>query len=640
MPKNQKNKTFWVESLTIWGILFLILHQGFAAYDVFFDEHKASVQALKFLAIVTKILPVRFHPAGLSLNQKDENGLALEYYRADYLCTIVDGFCETHLSSEPDWLQNMAKCFISAQIMDHIIFITMVLYRIQKEESNEPVIYLPGHYLNSLVKDFFKSQIRVESIPSITAFLRLAVIPFWLIVRTGVQQLFHTDVRGNIREHQKAPAVWIELAPKSGVWKQLEEFIASSSAGRTYDIVYYLDRPDTSVTSAIIKELENQGFGWIDTRNMLHARLWARDYFRLIAGFFDSLHKHHLWFAFFLFRFEIMRAFYQSLYKRFNVRLLFQHQETSWLMEAQRQAIESAGGIMVGLHWSNYLSNQYPCHLNPQHVMLVWGRAHEEYLETKGNTCSHIIPCGVWVAGSGATPEEIKPPQPGDFILAIFDSSVWYAMHQSPENLSKFYLEIISILEDNPLFSGIMKSKSSQVADLRHLPAGEEIEHRLLSLEKAGRLRILDWERHSPVDAAQAADLSVCFGLNSAGIVAGLLGFRAVHWDCTGWLKHRIYQDKDQQVLFATLPELRQAVRRAAVGDKTVGSFDKWRPQINHFNDCAGRERIMRFINLYMEEAGASITGLDSAVKQYLSEQVGSEIMNPPGVPANSRNLS
>ena len=112
---------------------------------------------------------------------------------------------------------------------------------------------------------------------------------------------------------------------------------------------------------------------------------------------------------------------------------------------------------------------------------------------------------------------------------------------------------------------------------MRHLPSGEEIVCRIKSLEKQGRLRVLDWTTYSPVDAAEAADLSVCFGLNSAGIIAGLLGLRAIHWDCTGWLNYPVYRDKDQKVFFATLPETRQAVMLAAAGDKTIGAFNKWR---------------------------------------------------------------
>ena len=486
MTVNQQSKTLWLESLTVWGILFLVLRHGIAGYEVFFDEHKATPRALRFAAIVAKILPVRFYPASLCLNQKDEKGLALEYYRADNHCAVVDRFCENQLSGDPAWLRNMTKCFISSQLMDRIAFVTLVLHRIRGVESSEHLIYLSGHYLNFLLQDFFKPQIKVKSIPSITAFLRLVATPFALIIRTGMQQLFHAGVKGNIRENQKIPAVWIELAPKSGIWNQLREFIATNSAGRTYDIVYYLDRPDTPAIPETTKELENLGFGWIDTHNMLHARLFAPDYLRLMAGFFVSLRQRHFWLALYLFHFEIRRALYLSLYKRFNVRLLFQHQETSWLQEAQKQAIESAGGIMVGLHWSNYPNTQYPSHLTPQHVMLVWGAAHREYLQTKGNTCSYIIPCGLWVAGSGAKPEDINPPQKGNFTLAIFDSSVGYLVYQSAENLSKFYLEILSILEDNPSFSGIIKSKSWHVADLRHLPSGEEIVCRIKSLEKAG----------------------------------------------------------------------------------------------------------------------------------------------------------
>jgi hypothetical protein len=624
MPENPKNKTFWLESLSVGGILFLLMRNGVGGYKVFFEEHKATPRALRFAAIIARFLPVRFYPANLCLNEKDENGLAIEYYRADNHCAVVDRFCENQLSRESAWLRDMTKCFISSQLMERITFVTLVLHRIKGVEPGEHLIYLSGHYLNFLLQDFFKPQIKVKSIPSITTFLRHLAIPFGLIGRAGLQQLFHAGIKGNIRENQKIPAVWIELGPENRIWNQLREFIATNSVGRSYDIVYYLDRSDTPAILETTKKLENQGFGWIDTHSMLHARLFASDYLKLITGFFVSLRQRQFWFALFLFRFEIMRALFLSLYKRFNVRLLFQHQETSWLQEAQKQAIEAAGGIMVGLHWSNYLNTSYPCHLNPQHVMLVWGVAHREFLETKGNTCSHIIPCGLWLAESGAKLEDISPLCKSDFTIAIFDSSVnYYYHHQRPKSLSKFYLEILSILEDNLLFSGILKPKASKVSDLRHLPAGEEIVHRVTSLEKAGRLRVLDWVRHSPVDAAKAADLSVCFGLNSAGIIAGLLGLRAIHWDCTGWLKYQIYRDKDQKVLFATLPEMRKAVMQAAAGDKTIGAFNKWRKLINHFDDCAGSERIMRFIHLYMQEAGGDIARLDSTVKQYLSEQVG-----------------
>ncbi len=620
MLVNPKSKTLWLESLTIGGILFLVLRHGIAWYEVFFDEHQATLRALRFAAIIAKILPVRFYPANLCLNQKDEKGLSLEYYRADNHCAVVDRFCENQLSGDPAWLRNMTKCFISFELRDRIAFVTLVLHRLRGVESSKHLIYLSGHYLNFLLHEFFKPQIKIKSLPSITAFLRLVAKPVALIIRSGMQRLFNAGVEGNIRENREIPACWIELTPKSGVWNQLREFIATNSASRTYDIVYYLDRPDTLSQPETTKELENQGFGWIDTHNMLHARLFVPDYLKLMAGFFVSLRQRHLWFALYLFHFEVRRALYLSLYKRFNVRLLLQHQETTWFQEAQKQAIESAGGIMVGLHWSNYPNTQLPSHLNPQHVMFVWGASHREYLEIKGNTCSYIIPCGLWVGGTGTKRKDINPPKKGDFTIAIFDSSVGYLIYQCAENLSKFYFEILSILDDNPSFSGLIKSKSSNVADLSHLPAGEEIVCRIKSLEKQGRLRVLDWTRYSPVDAAEAADLSVCFGLNSAGIIAGLLGLRAIHWDCTGWLKYPIYRDKDQKVFFSTLPEIRQAVMQAAAGDKTIGAFNKWRKWINYFDDCAGRERLLRFINLYMQESGGDIKRLDLTVKQYLSE--------------------
>ena len=119
--------------------------------------------------------------------------------------------------------------------------------------------------------------------------------------------------------------------------------------------------------------------------------------------------------------------------------------------------------------------------------------------------------------------------------------------------------------------------------------------------ENPGRLRVLDWTTSAPVDAAEASDLPVGLGLNSTGVIAGLLGLKAIHWDCTGWLKCSVYRGKDQRVFLATLPEVRQAVMQAAAGDKTAGAFNKWRQRITHFDDWAGREGIWRFINLYMQ---------------------------------------
>jgi hypothetical protein len=612
----------WLEKLTVGGILFLILREGIAPHEVYFDEDKATPRALKFAALLAKLLSVRFYPANLSKNDKDEKGLSLEYCRSDYHCAIGDKFCQSQLNGEPEWLRNISKCFISLQLVDRITFVTLVLQRIKGMECSEHVIYLSGHYLNYLLEDFFKPKIMLKSVPSITPFLRLVVTPFALMMRTCIHQLFQDVIKGSIRENPKNPAVWIEMSSKSGVWDQLKEFIAIHSAGRPYDIVYYMDRTDTYAVPETIKELDDQRFDWIDTHDMLHAQLFISDYINLMESFIILLNKRLFWVALFIFQFEVMRTLYLSLYKRFNVLLLFQHQETSWLQEAQKQAIEENGGIMAGLHWSNYWNTNYPYHLTPQHVMLVWGRAHREYLKSKG-TGSYIIPCGLWLAESGAKIEDIKPVNQGNFTLAIFDDSFGYLLGLRAENISKFYLEILSVLQDHPSFSGIIKSKGYYLTDLCQIPSGEKIVAIIKSLEKQGRLRILDWKSFSPVDAAKAADLSVCFGLNSAGIVAGLLGLRAIHWDCIGWLKYPVYKDKSQKVFFANLSEVRQAILQVAEGDKAIGCFDKWRKNINHFDDCSGRERILRFINYYMDEPEGGTIGLDSAVKKYISEEKG-----------------
>jgi hypothetical protein len=98
--KDARPNVIWLEGLTVWGILFLALRNGITRYEVYFDERKASPLSLRFAAIIVKLLPVRFCPASLCLNQKDESGLALEYSSADNHCAILDRFCENQMSGD------------------------------------------------------------------------------------------------------------------------------------------------------------------------------------------------------------------------------------------------------------------------------------------------------------------------------------------------------------------------------------------------------------------------------------------------------------------------------------------------------------------------------------------------------------
>ncbi|GAH88600.1 unnamed protein product, partial [marine sediment metagenome] len=126
-----------------------------------------------------------------------------------------------------------------------------------------------------------------------------------------------------------------------------------------------------------------------------------------------------------------------------------------------------------------------------------------------------------------------------------------------------------------------------------------------------------------PVIAAVHTDLSVCYGINSAGIIAGLYGCNAIHWDCTGWLGFPIYKYKDQKIFFSSTNEIKNAVKKFAKGDKSIGDFSKWRKKVNYFDDFRGKERMVQFIDYFMEEIIKTCDrehSLQFAVKKYMDK--------------------
>jgi hypothetical protein len=140
---------------------------------------------------------------------------------------------------------------------------------------------------------------------------------------------------------------------------------------------------------------------------------------------------------------------------------------------------------------------------------------------------------------------------------------------------------------------------------------------------------------YSPVTASAIADILVCYGLNSAGVIAGAHGHRAVHWDCSGWIHHSIYRDPEQKIVYQDLDKLEEALYKASVGDASIGDFSKWRKAFNYFDDENAGARVGGFIQSYMEDvikSGDAMQSLDKAVKKYIKDNnVGDDFFQHSG---------
>lgn len=618
----EEKNVIWIEKIGLIITVKLQVLGFFSNTIVRYNEHHISFLCKKYFRLLRKTdICKNFNPANLSLDKKDSKGYALSYKVHKSIDICVEKFCQQYISNKPEWFKKMTKTYLAFSLLSRITFITMVESEIEEKLDQKNVLYLFRHPLNSTFIPFYtKKGLTIKESYNLIEHIRFFLKPLKVIFAILLSKITSYKIKTNISKIN--PAIWVEHVHKEVVdftfWKY---FIKTKDV----DIVCYLDRKDTPPVSEITSEIEKDGLKWIDAQrfSLIKASNFSlSDLKESIKILFVSSNLPN-WFKTFRFEENVLFLLYKSVFKRFQVKILIQHQDTSWQQATQAMAIESVGGIMIGFHWSNFVLIVSQ-HLTPQHVYFVWGKIYFDWIQQKSNTCRYILPSGLWITIDDGRLENLNNlSKEVKFKLCIFDSSVEYYLHQTPHSLSKFYLKIIKLLENNTSWCGIVKSKNwRNIDDLVFLPKGNEIVSRMNLLVNQNRLFVLD-KTTSPVTAASYANLSVGYGLNSAVIVSAIHGYRGVHWDCSGWLKHPFYKDPTQKFIYQSLNELEEAIISASKGDKSIGDFSKWRQKLNYFDDLNAPERIGKFIQDFMDEVIKTDDGkhsMDFAVKKYIEE--------------------
>jgi hypothetical protein len=625
---SDNKKIIWVEKLSILHVLYFIIENLYCNIEIRYDEHQISRFMQKIIRLLKKtgIFP-EFLPALLSLGQKDEKGYALEYYKIDDLLNSLELFCKVNIPKEPKWMKYMIRCFLTDHLENRIAFITMVRKKMLQMKNCEHEMFVTSNFANYIIINYFKEKgIKIRQFTPIISYLRIIMIPPYLIIRTLLLQIFSKKIIGNIQNNDRKFSVWFECMPNSALWRPLRKTFGTSNINKDYKFVYYLDRFDTPINSESTDSLENLNLSWLDLHHFRHAFLTMRDIRHILYPFTIRKNYKSIWLIFFKVRFQVYYRLYLNLFKRFNVKVFIQYRVASWIQEAQAQAIKSAGGIMIGLQYDTLQAYKYSFYLTPQHVFFTWGKEQHELLQKKGNTCEYLLPCGIWIGENYNINNSLlkKLSKSVKFIMSIFDSSFAYNAYQTAETFSQFYITVIELLEENPQFAAIIKSKHSDLIDvLTNIHGGKNIISKIKYFINKKRIIILDPRLFDPVIATIHADLSVCYGINSAGIISGLYGCNVIHWDCSGWLEYPIYRDKDQKIIFSSTNEIKNAVKEFAKGDKSIGDFSKWRKKVNYFDDFRGKERMVQFIDYFMEEIIKTCDrehSLQFAVKKYINK--------------------
>ena len=624
-------KIIWVESLYSLDLLFLIPRVFFTDCIIYYDEHQISKLCIRLINLLKRIkLCSNYYPAKLSFDIKDYRGNALSYSTYEELRICVDKFCDQYISDKTQNIKEMVKTYISFYILPQITFIKMVESKISFQYQSN-ILYLKRRPFSFILVNYYKRKFQIENSFNYSEIIRLFLKPFFFLFIAIVSKVLPREMKTNIS--QIKPSIWVEYS-----YNDVANFIfwRDSVNQKDFDIVYYLDRDDTPLLTKAIDDINNKGINWIDAHSYPIVR--ATDFNwktigNLLSKLFSIKFKYPLCYRVFMFEYVFWFGIYKSIFKHFKVKILIQHQNCFWKQGVQVDALESVGGIMIGFNWSYYHHNIWPRLMHPDHVFFVWGELNYSLFK-KNNICRYILPSGLWILADNNKniTQQSFIFDKLSFIISIFDNSISYNIHQTPDTLSRFYLKILQLLEDNPSWGVIVKSKNWSLEGLYSLPEGKEIVQRLKSLIEEKRAIVLE-PTVSPAIAATYTNLSVCYGLNSAGVITGIHGHKTIHWDCAGWLKNSFYKDPNQHFIYSTLDELEDAIIKVANGDKTIGDFSKWRQKLNYFDDFKAPERVGRFIQTFMAEVIKTDNmeySLDFAVKRYIEEnKIGEDFFKP-----------
>ena len=618
--RHNNSKIIWVEALGIFDFIWLWIEILFSRACVRYDEKNISGVVASLISILQRHgLCKKFYKAELTLDKKDAAGYALTYYKEADFDICLNKFCQRYIPAETDIFKSTVKLYISLYLNHGVTFVTMVAGSDEfKQSGRVNVIYIARHPLNSVIKQFYQERgYALRESGLFFAYVQYFLRPFYRFASLVAKRIFPGRVKTNIYEPK--PSIWIEHYHNSIGFP----FYLNALDKNKFDIVCYLDRNDNVHLKEEIKSIEDMHLKWIDLRAgsfVRFANLGVGQFWDMFCSLFCGYSGVPLWIRVFRFEFRMHYLLYKAVFSRFKVKVLMQHQDWSWAQEAQKRALEDAGGIMLGYHWSNCIFYKQAVYFTPQHVYFVWGKMMYEYLQKRGDIIRHVLPSGIWFGPSGDDSSAVKMRDDLKFIMAIFDSSVSYNIHQSEEALAGFYLKIFQMLEKNPGWGGIIKSRTwSRINDLEFLPHGKEIVSKAALLIEEKRLVFLNC-KVSPVSAAVHADISVCYGLNSAGIISGIYGQRVIHCDSSGWLHYPLYKDSSQKVIFQSLDDALRALVMVSEGNTQIGDFSKWKQVFNYFGDFNGQGRISDFIRSFMEDVVVSsdpIKSLDLVAERY-----------------------
>ena len=400
---------------------------------------------------------------------------------------------------------------------------------------------------------------------------------------------------------------------------------SSGIAASQISIINY--RPGVQISTKRADSIEREGHNWINMRALMgykqaHGR-WQPPYTQnyrhclstsawLMWQATISESPLLVWEAGRLMSLIWSVASWRAFFRRHNIVAFIQTSETGTRLLAQSIAIDRAGGMSFGTHWSHFTFDNVD-HARDHSVYFSWGPFYKRKFLAEG-----------WIIGSLVFTGHISFPglripsieryreqcmQNGaKRVVCFFDNSHGTGSHYSRQMIVGLYRRLIEEVLSDLEFGLIVKPVGDLPASLN------EVSEVLRRAVATGRCIVLD-NRISPGDAALAADCVVGSGFSSAVIQAVTRGKPGLHADLSGCKDNEFHKWGDGLVVFTDLDSLMAALRkRLAEGESSpIGDHTPVLRQIDPFCDGAGAQRMGRYLTTYLDAINSG-AGRDEAL--------------------------
>ncbi|MEA5090924.1 hypothetical protein [Solidesulfovibrio sp.] len=183
----------------------------------------------------------------------------------------------------------------------------------------------------------------------------------------------------------------------------------------------------------------------------------------------------------------------------------------------QTLAMESCGGVNIRSNYS-YISIHDINFSREFHMYFVWGPQPRCSMEMEHFYCQAIFQIG-YIFDYILEPLKAHPQDASadSLTIVLYDEAIDASTCHSHAVVNAFYQTFFDLLNENERLRLCIKSKALGSAELAALFPG------FAAAEATGRVTVFP-PKVLPCQAAAAADIAACSGLNTAGIEAALLG--------------------------------------------------------------------------------------------------------------------